>query len=92
MGQGNAMIAPGAAAPNLIASGRAGIDSGATVPAVDAHNSALKAAGHGKIGGLEGTTTEEWYDGSLNLFPLSERGNSTAGWTESEMIVWSGIG
>ncbi|MFT5471274.1 MAG: hypothetical protein ACI8UO_006407 [Verrucomicrobiales bacterium] len=87
-----AQLAAGAASANLNASGQAGVAAGGMVLSADGANDELEAAGYVKIGGLDTTTAEEWFEGQLNSGSPSARRWHTALWTGSEMIVWGGQG
>jgi N-acetylneuraminic acid mutarotase len=81
------MLAPGAAAANLAASDQSTVPSGGMVLSSSQDATKLLALGYSRFGGpLE----LSWQNvaGSQSLAP---RGNHTAVWTGSRMIVWGGV-
>ncbi len=82
------MLAPGAAAANLAASGQAGLPSGGIIISTNANDTNLANSGYvklGKVGFLEWETVP----GGSGVAP-SARAKHTAIWTGREMIVWGG--
>ena len=79
------MLAAGAAAANLNASGQAGVGSGGLVLSAT-ENTALLNAGYVKLGTIQGGDT--WQE-RATAAPAA-RYYHTAVWTGSEMIVWGG--
>ena len=81
------LLAPGAAASNLQASGQSPVPSGGMILSSNSNDSSLTGAGYVKLG----TTVlgDAWEAGAVDS-SLAGRIYQTAVWTGTEMIVWGG--
>ena len=87
---GSVQLASGAAAANLAASGQAGVASGGMVLSLTENNIPLVNAGYVKLAGSL-TVNDTWLRLNAGGAPAA-RGDHSAVWTGSEMIVWGGKG
>jgi N-acetylneuraminic acid mutarotase len=81
------MLAPGAAAANLSASGQAAVPGGAMILARSPNATNLIALGYSPVGGQLDLS---WQQRATTLAP-SVRSDHSAVWTGSKMIIWGGF-
>lgn len=82
------MLAPGAAAANLSATGQAGVPSGGTVLSNNDNDTNLTAAGYVQSGGFV-SAQNLWRQLAMNPVLAARRGHAAV-WTGNRMIVWGG--